>query len=180
MMLAYSISDHYLVYGKREPKSHLYALPLSEDGKATGKPIALANPGDANESSAQFSPNGKWLVFQSDKTGHSEIYMEPFPGPGPKVPISVGGGSQPRWPRNAKELFYVGPDSNLIAVSVTLPVDGLPILGASTIIGLKDRVITGIGWSYDVSPNGQRLLIRARPQQTPPISLIIHWKPPAK
>jgi WD40 repeat protein len=180
MMVAYSISDHYLVYGKREPKSHLYALPLSEDGKATGKPIALANPGDANESSAQFSPNGKWLVFQSDKTGHSEIYMEPFPGPGPKVPISVGGGSQPRWPRNAKELFYVGPDSNLIAVSVTLPVDGLPILGASTIIGLKDRVITGIGWSYDVSPNGQRLLIRARPQQTPPISLIIHWKPPAK
>src|SRR4029453_12475979 len=77
-----------------------------------------------NETNAQFSPDGRWIAYQSDESGRVEIYVQPFPGPGRKVRISVSGGIQARWRRDGKELFYLGSDNRLMAVPVQLDARG--------------------------------------------------------
>lgn len=89
-----------------------------------------------------------------------------------------------RWPAQGKELFYVGPDGKLIAVPVTLSADGRTVVqGTPADIARNVQVVTsGLRQGYDVSSDGQHILISATPddQQTPPIRLILNWKPPVK
>ena len=75
------------------------------------------------ESDAQISPDGRWVAHVSTESGMQEIYVRPYPGPGEKVPLSTGGGFQPRWSPNGRELFYVAGqighnDNSLMAVDV--------------------------------------------------------------
>ena len=67
----------------------------------------------------QFSPDGHWVAYQSDESGHSEIYIRPFPGPGERIQVSDGGGTQVRWGKSA-ELFYIAADRRLNAVPVEI------------------------------------------------------------
>ncbi len=60
----------------------------------------------SSERSPQFSPDGRWLAYVSNASGRDEIYVQPFPGPRRQWPISTDGGSQPRWSRSGRELFY--------------------------------------------------------------------------
>ena len=55
---------------------------------------------------AEFSPDGKWIAYQSAESGNLEVYLAPFPGPGPRIPVSAGGGESPIWSRDGSELFY--------------------------------------------------------------------------
>ena len=71
------------------------------------------------ERGAVFSPDGRWLAFVTDESGRAEVYIQPFPGPGAKVPMSNNGGLQPMWSRDGRELFYREGDW-MMAVSVTL------------------------------------------------------------
>jgi Tol biopolymer transport system component len=81
-------------------------------GWKPGKPqVFLESP--FNESEAAFSPDGKWLAYQSDESGSYEIYVRPFPGPGAKWPISTAGGAYPRWAAKGTELFYRAADQKL-------------------------------------------------------------------
>ncbi len=61
-----------------------------------------------------MSPDGKWLVFTSNESGRDDIYVQPFPGPGPKVAISSDGGIQPAWSRDGRELFYRQDDVMMV------------------------------------------------------------------
>jgi serine/threonine protein kinase/Tol biopolymer transport system component len=67
----------------------------------------------------QFSPDGKWVAYASNETGKWEIYVTSFPEPRGKWQVSTGGGGQPRWRSDGKELFYVSSDDKLMAVPVT-------------------------------------------------------------
>src|ERR1700688_1000555 len=90
-------------------------MPIGGDGKPMPY---LVTP--FNESQAQFSPDGRWVVYTSNETGTKEVYVRPFPmSSAGKCPVSNGGGSQPRWRRDGKELFYFAPDSTLMAVDVS-------------------------------------------------------------
>src|SRR5262249_5172194 len=66
-----------------------------------------------------FSPDGHWLAYASGETGRSEVYVQPFPGPGGKVPISSGGGSFPVWSPVGRELFFLGPDRRIMVAQYT-------------------------------------------------------------
>ena len=72
------------------------------------------------ERGAVFSPDGRHIVYVSDESGRSEVYVQPFPGPGPKVTVSLNGGLQPVWSRDGKELFY-REDDWLVAAAVQQP-----------------------------------------------------------
>jgi eukaryotic-like serine/threonine-protein kinase len=72
-----------------------------------------------NEILPAFSPDGKWIAYQSNESGVSEIYVRPFPGPGGKWQISAGGGAYPEWSRDGKELFYRAPDLKMMAANYT-------------------------------------------------------------
>ena len=80
---------------------------LSLDGDRRPQPLVA---GRANESLAKFSPNGRWIAYQSDETGENEIYLCRFPGCTGKRPVSVKGGTFPAWNPNGKELFYRSGD----------------------------------------------------------------------
>jgi Tol biopolymer transport system component len=94
----------------------LWLLPLS----GVRKPIPFLRT-EFNEAQGQFSPDGRWIAYRSDKSGRPEIYVRPFSdgaGGGAEWPISNGGGTEPRWRQDGKELFYFSGEGTLVAVKV--------------------------------------------------------------
>jgi serine/threonine protein kinase/Tol biopolymer transport system component len=166
----WSPDGRYVVYTvDTTTNPDLRALPLFGDKRpvtVSGTPFA--------ESNARLSPNGHWVAFQSDETGRSEIHIQPFPGLGPKVQVSVGGGTLPRWNRDGRELFYLAPDNRLMAVSVS-EVNGR--LDAQSPRALFTLTTTS---TYEPSPDGQRFLVTAVVSEASPITVILNWKPTAR
>jgi eukaryotic-like serine/threonine-protein kinase len=75
-------------------------------------------PVPAGESDGQFSPDGKWVAYQASVSSRQEIYVSPFPGPGPRRQVSTDGGIEPLWSRDGRELFFQN-GSQLMGVTVT-------------------------------------------------------------
>jgi Tol biopolymer transport system component len=93
-------------------RADVYYIDLEGDKKLT--PF-IQSP--ANEAGAHLSPNGKWLAYQSDESGRSEVYVTAFPGPGGKWQISNGGGSAAAWSADGKQIYYTNGDK-LMAVAI--------------------------------------------------------------
>ena len=134
-----------------------------------------------NEGNAQFSPDGRWIAYQSDESGRIEIYMQPFRGPGRKVRISGGGGVQVRWRRDGKELFYLAPDNRLMAVQLRFDPSGENV-EARTPVPLFMTRLAGIPGDYGqrhymVSDDGQRFLMDTLTEVSIPITVVLNWKP---
>jgi serine/threonine-protein kinase len=128
--------------------------------------------GSPNQNNGDISPDGKWLAYESNESGQSEIYVRPFP----KVEegrqqVSNGGGSRPVWARNGRELFYENavpdrPAAKIMVVSVRL--------GATLTFGAPQVLVDGpyltpqTGRTYDVTADGQRfVLIKDAPPTSP-------------
>jgi len=99
-------------------RQQIQVLPLSNDGQPA-KPHPM-HEAAAPELGGQFSPDGHWVAYVSLESTTSEVYVLPFPGPGPKVRVSLDGGSAPRWSKDGRELFYWAgaPTARLLAVDV--------------------------------------------------------------
>ena len=104
-----------LAFTRRAPEtgSDVWVLPLAEDTDA--RPFLGSR---FEEGEARFSPDGRWLAYQSDESGQPEIYVRAFPGPGGKRQVSVEGGIQPRWRGDGRELYFRSGEA-VMAVSVT-------------------------------------------------------------
>ena len=131
------------------------------------------------ERDGQFSPDGKWVAYQSNEAGHFEIYLQPFPGPGNRIQVSAGGGQHVRWARNGSELFFIAADQRLTSIRVTFGANGKLVLG--TPVPLFRTELDGsflTRQQYAVSPDGQRFLINAATDaiDPPSITLILNWK----
>jgi serine/threonine-protein kinase len=112
-----------------------------------------------SEITPTLSPDGHWLAYASDETGHYEIYVVAFPKAGPgKWPISSGGGTEPVWSRSGRELFYRDGDGNLVAVKVksrpTFSADTSTILFSAT-----GFFASPYAPQYAVGPDDQRFLM---------------------
>jgi serine/threonine-protein kinase len=112
-----------------------------------------------SETAPAISPDGRWLAYQSDESGRAEVYVRPFPAvDGGKWPISTGGGTEPRWARNGRELFFTVRKEGWTAPGVLMSV---PIQTGSTFIAGKPtavlKVPAGASAAYDVSPDGRFL-----------------------
>jgi len=131
------------------------------------------------ERDGQFSPDGKWVAYQSNEAGHYEIYLQPFPGPGDRIQVSAGGGQQVRWARNGSELFYIAADQRLTSVAVTFGARGAPVLGTPLPLFRTEFDSSFLTrQQYVVSPDGQRFLMNAATDaiDPPSITLILNWK----
>ena len=135
-------------------------------------------PGPAERQNGQFSPNGKWLAYGSNETGEWEIYATPFPNVGGKIQISRGGGKEPRWNRNGKEIFYLGPKNMLTAVSVSDDGGTLSTGTPETLFQLNGRapVSSTDLFTYDVTKDGQRFLVNRylKPGTVPPLNIVFN------
>ena len=127
---------------------------------------------------AQFSPDGKFVAYASSETGNWEIYVSPFPGFGSKWQVSRGGGEEPRWRRDGKELFYVARDGTLMAADVK---SGAGFEAGSPIALFQTHPRQPISamdfFSYDVTSDGQKFLVNTRvdTSNSAPLSIILNW-----
>ena len=173
----WSTDGRFLLYYTPDPKSgtDLWVWP-----RDTGVPVVFLKT-EANELWGQFSPDGRWVAYQSNETGAFEIYVRPFSGPGEPFPISTGGGVYPRWSRDGKELYYIAPDAKIMAVPIRAPATmfdaGVPAPLFQTRRVGGGLNLTGRGHQYDVTDDGRFLINVDADSNAPPITLMLNWKP---
>jgi Tol biopolymer transport system component len=142
-------------------------LPLPSAGAQPSSPLPsrpLLDNAKAVELNPDISPDGRWLAYQSNKSGQHEVYVSPFPNVnGGLWQVSQGGGSRPAWSSNGRELFYLDGKNLLTVVPIQTTVSafsaGNPrrLLETAYVAGISTR---GFDLrSYDVTPDGQRFLM---------------------
>jgi Tol biopolymer transport system component len=121
---------------------------------------------------ARLSHDGRWLAYASEETGTSEVYVQPFPGPGGRYQISAGGGVEPMWSRTKNELFYRGGPWLISATINTTP--ELSLVRRDTLFAMN--ALSGeVQAGYDVFPDGNRFVFpRIVSRSSAPI-LVLGW-----
>jgi Tol biopolymer transport system component/predicted Ser/Thr protein kinase len=172
----WSSDGRFILYRSDTPKAgpELWVLPLFGDRQP--QLFVQATNG-------QFSPDGRWVAYSSDESGSFEIYVQRFPTSGGKWQVSVGGGANPRWRHDGKELFYLA-NGVLMAVPLTggdtfqagaaKPLFRLPIFVPSEPMA---ATFTGsLFYNYSVSEDGQRFLVNTVEEATSgPITVVLNW-----
>jgi serine/threonine-protein kinase len=132
----------------------------------------------------EVSPNGRWIAYESNESGQFEVYVRPFPEVDrSRQPISSGGGRQPLWSRDGRELFFLTPNGRLMRVPV--------VTADSWRAGTPEHLFDGpsdLSWApgisgrlYDISPDGRRFLFlkpapdAEQPQAPSSIIVVQHW-----
>ncbi len=163
----------FLAYTDDDPKTgwDIWILPMSGEGKPF--PF-LQTPFD--EGRATFSPDGRWIAYQSDESGATEVYIRPFPGPGGKFQISATGGSRPHWRRDGKELFYLTPEYKIIAADIELDATTVKVGGVTPLVNFIPFA-GGNRDIYDVTGDGKRFLVVSPgdDEGSSPITLVVNW-----
>jgi serine/threonine protein kinase/Tol biopolymer transport system component len=179
--LDWSRDGRILLFSAQDPKtgSDLWALPLAGERKPF--PVVQTSFEDMQ---GQLSPDGRWLAYASNESGRYEIYVQPFPESSGKWQVSTAGGTQPRWRRDGRELFYVAPDNQMLAVPIRLAPNGRAPAGAPVVL-FPTRLASGAGITpagfdsraqYAVAPDGRFLLnVDATDAVTSPITVVLNW-----
>ena len=146
----------------------LWTLSLTDRKPA----LFLATP--AAEVLHFFSPDGRWIVYQSNESGRFEIYVRPFPQPGGKWQVSTEGGHFPVWSADGKEIFYVGDDNRLTAVPVRAE-SGFELGTPEPLFEVRLRSV--LGRAYDVSADGKRFLLNTALEdvRSASLTLVQNW-----
>ncbi len=173
---SWSPDGRFILYAQIHPGTGADLMAIAAEPNAKPFPVVQT---PANEDQGQFSPDGHWVAYTSNEFGLSEIYVIPFP-PSPaggRWVVSKGGGVMPRWRRDGKELFYISPDSQMMAVDVSTT----PIFQAGNPHALfqTDIVDTGIRtgpMSWDIAPDG-RFLIISETYTDASVTVILNWRP---
>jgi Tol biopolymer transport system component len=169
-----SADGRYILYdnGGGTNGTELWALPLFGDRK----PVVFVQ-GSFGARSARFSPNGRFVAYDSNETGKREIYVQTFPQQTGKWQISPSGGAEPFWRRDGKELFYLTADNQLMAVPVNT--DAASFQPGIPKPLFQSQLVSIANWrnTYAPSPDGQRFLMltpedQAKPE---PITVVVNW-----
>jgi len=169
---------HFVFDEQMRGDSTIYMVPLRGERRVTSLIATMFD-----ERNSQLSGDDRWIACQSNESGRDEVYVRPFPGvDGGRSQVSTGGGRQPLWAPNSRELSDVDPDGRIVAVPIQLS----PGFSAGSPRAIVDRPLvlglTGIpGRMYDVSRDGQRfLIIKAggdgdQPAPSPQIVVVQNW-----
>ena len=165
----WSRDGRYILY-TRGPDLWLVTLPELKSSPYLKAVSVLRN--------GQFSPDGKWVAYASNESGKWEIYVTSFPEPRGKWQVSTGGGQQPRWRSDGKELFYLSSDNKMMAAPVTTGTkfdSGTPV--ALFQANPREQVSLNDVFVYDVRRDGQAFLIntKVRQAETAPMSVVLNW-----
>ena len=164
----WSRDGKFLVFNHREPSSDLGVL-LAAGGGA--RPFVETA---ADEYSGQFSPDGRWIAYNSHETGRGEIFLTAFPQSRAKWQISTAGGRVVRWRGDGRELFYLMPDNQLVAVELRLEGSAPEIIKTQSLFVAN---VKGEGLSYDVTRDGKRFLMNtAGDEGLTPLNVTLNWR----
>jgi Tol biopolymer transport system component len=155
----------------------LFLLPMSPDAKS--KPIPYLQS-KTNELEGVLSPDDKWVAYVSDEQGHYEVFVQSLPAGQGKFQISTAGGTQPRWRRDGREIFYLALDGTLMSVQVKTA----PRFESSAPVPLFKTKLGLVGtYGYDASPDGKRFLVKTDREPftsaEQPFTVMLNWQPEA-
>jgi serine/threonine protein kinase len=166
-----------LMYYVPDPATGTDLWLLPED---TRQPVLFLRT-EANELWGQFSPDGRWVAYQSNETGRYEIYVRSLARGGGATPVSSGGGVYPRWSRDGTELYFIAPDAKLMAAGVRAATSHLDVAPPAALFqtqrmggGLN---VIGHGHQYDVTADGRFLINVDGDTTSVPITLLINGVP---
>lgn len=147
----------------------IYAISL--DGSAKVQPFLQST---FYQGRPRFSPDGHWVVYESNETGRPEIYVQPYPGPGGKWMISTEGGIYPLWARTGHEIFFSSENKIMV-----VPVETQPTFKAGTprMLFRGGNYLMTLA-NYDVAPDGQHFLMikeKEAPASLKEVSIVLHW-----
>jgi hypothetical protein len=174
--------------------AHYTSVHLSPDGKRAA--VLISDPQTGNEEiwlyevarglrtrftldpagvrTAAWSPDGSRIAFSSNRKGHFDIYVAPFPGPGGKRRVSTSGGRLPKWRGDGREIFYLAPGNKLMAAEVNGQGATLEVGAVRPLFEVRPG---GSLNADDVTADGQRFLVNtaAEQQASAPITLVQNW-----
>ncbi len=169
----WSPDGKYLTYlwGDGEKMVSLWAVPVGGDAK----PFTVVQPPSpqSNIYAYRVSPDGRWVAYRSDESGQDEVYIATFPEGKGKWRVSNSGGSNPAWSGNMKELFFRNLNDDFFVCPLTFK-------GSEVEAGTPQRLfhasVPGIGVPFDVSADGQRLLVDlAEEEESAPLHVVVNW-----
>jgi serine/threonine protein kinase len=167
----WSADGRFVLFDQAGPNGmDIWILPFFGDGKPY---VLLQTP--FSEYQGHFAPDGHWLAYTSNESGRDEVYVQSFPPSGGKWQVSTGGGAQPHWRGDGKELFYIAPDRKLMAVDVkfgsTFEISAPKALFQTQIVryDAPNR--------YVVNRDGQRFLVNSPVEELSqtPITVVLNW-----
>lgn len=168
----WSPDGRWLAYTEFHPESRADIWVVGVDPPEPPRPFlktAFA------EKEAVFSPDGRWVAYTSNESGQYEVYVRPFPGPGEKEQVSVGGGEEPAWARSGRELYYRS-GGKMMAVAVTAQPTFTAGRPRELFSGLfHDNIVPNR--SYDVAPDGRFLLVTGPEAESASrqINIVLDW-----
>jgi Tol biopolymer transport system component len=154
----------------------MYALSMDAEKKES---LLLNSLFD--EQDPQFSPDGKWLAYATDETGDYEIYVQSFSPDGnlgsDRKRISTTGGRFPVWRRDGSELFFVAADGQMMSTMVKTTGGEFQSMTPTALFKTRMLGVFGGVHEFDVSPDGQRVLIGTLVGEptAPPPTVILNW-----
>jgi len=146
----------------------MWTLPL-DDGDPS--PFLVT---EFDEGNASFSPDGRWLAYQSEESGRLEVYATPFPDPSEKIQISTNGGGGPIWSRDGREIFYREVHRTM---SVAVVPEGARLVPSTPqFLFEADTQVPFFSLRYSPAPNGERFLVAMNPdEKSEGIRLVLNW-----
>jgi len=149
---------------RRETGQDVEVLHLDGDRK----PVPLVH-GPSTESAGRFSPNGKWVAYESDESGRPEVYVTSYPAATAKWQVSTEGGSKPSWSADGKQLYYLAGD-RVVAAAVH---DGASFSAGTArgVEALGDRIV-----DFSVARSGRMLAVREIDPGKPPLTIVRNWE----
>ncbi|MBI3417186.1 MAG: PD40 domain-containing protein [Verrucomicrobia bacterium] len=137
---------------------------------------------EADEKNASFSPDARWIAYNSEESGRAQVYVQPFPKGGSRVLVSRDGGEMPVWNPNGKELFFLDPERTLMSVEIKTDDSGVIKLGVPKALFRRPANVKSPIEGYDVSRDGQRFLfaLDAPSPGFENITVLLNWLGEAK
>jgi dipeptidyl aminopeptidase/acylaminoacyl peptidase len=132
----------------------IWALPL-DPSRLPSQIVRTA----ARNDEQHWSPDGRFIAYQSNESGQSEVYVIPFPPDGRRWRISSGGGQEPRWRADGKELYYLSLDYALMSVKTNVGTKTLAASPPSHVFGGRSAEPALMVWHYEPSPDGTQFVI---------------------
>jgi hypothetical protein len=167
---SWQADDQTVAFVEHRPNTGRDILLFTRGGGATARPWLASQH---EESAPHISPDGRWLAYVSNQSGHDEVYVKSIADPDRFFPISQGGGAEPVWSPNSRELFYRNSAGLMIA-----PFDGKAGAASRPRLLFKGDFAAGTidSSNYDVMPDGQRFVMIQRLSQAPTsLHVLMNW-----
>jgi eukaryotic-like serine/threonine-protein kinase len=152
-------------------------VALSMAGETAPRDVVVT-PSEEGTGGLSVSQDGRWVAYAANPTGQTEIWVRPYPGPGAPVRVSPGGGAEPVWARNGRELFYVdSPIGRLMTVSIQAEPE-LQFSAPVALFNVREFAFASQPPSYDVAADGRFVMIRPAGNVAPgkrPLTVVLNW-----